>query len=125
MSFNNRPLQKSLPGLLLALSFFCSAQTGQTDEPPDRARQLHQKCLVIDGHNDLPWAMREKAASSFKQADIAEPQPQFHTDIPRLKQGNVGAQFWSAYVPSETQKERRSAHYTLEQIDLIHRMIKR
>lgn len=91
----------------------------------DRARQLHQQCLVIDGHNDLPWAMREKAASSFKQADIAESQPQFHTDIPRLKQGNVGAQFWSAYVPSDTRKERRSAHYTLEQIDLIHRMIKR
>ncbi len=91
----------------------------------DRARALHRQCLVIDGHNDLPWTMREKAASSFKQADIAQPQPRFHTDIPRLRQGNVGAQFWSAYVPSETRKERRAAHYTLEQIDLIHRMIKR
>ncbi|WP_417391580.1 dipeptidase [Gimesia sp.] len=118
---------------LLALAFISLIQTGQAADPTerkpviltDRARQLHQQCLVIDGHNDLPWTMREKAASSFKQADIALPQPQFHTDIPRLKQGNVGAQFWSAYVPSETQKERRSAHYTLEQIDLIHRMIKR
>ncbi len=91
----------------------------------ERAKKLHQQCLVIDGHNDLPWTMREKAASSFKQADISKPQPKFHTDIPRLKQGNVGAQFWSAYVPSETRLERRSAHYTLEQIDLIHRMIKR
>lgn len=91
----------------------------------DRARKLHQSCLVIDGHNDLPWALREKAASSFKQADISMPQPRFHTDIPRLRQGNVGAQFWSAYVPSETRLERRSAHNTLEQIDLIHRMIKR
>lgn len=91
----------------------------------ERARKLHQQCLVIDGHNDLPWAMREKAASSFKQADISQPQPRFHTDIPRLKQGNVGAQFWSAYVPSETRLERRAAHNTLEQIDLIHRMIKR
>lgn len=91
----------------------------------ERAKKLHQQCIVIDGHNDLPWAMREKAASSFKQADISLPQPKFHTDIPRLKKGNVGAQFWSAYVPSETRLERRSAHYTLEQIDLIHRMIKR
>ncbi|MCA9014119.1 MAG: dipeptidase [Planctomycetaceae bacterium] len=91
----------------------------------DRARKLHQECLVIDGHNDLPWTMREKASSSFKQADISQPQPQFHTDIPRLRKGNVGAQFWSAYVPSETRLERRAAHNTLEQIDLIHRMIKR
>ncbi|QDV52054.1 Membrane dipeptidase (Peptidase family M19) [Gimesia fumaroli] len=91
----------------------------------ERARKLHQQCLVIDGHNDLPWTMRQKAASSFKQADISKPQPKFHTDIPRLKQGNVGAQFWSAYVPSETRLERRAAHETLEQIDLIHRMIKR
>ncbi|WP_145219006.1 dipeptidase [Gimesia alba] len=91
----------------------------------ERARKLHQQCLVIDGHNDLPWTMRQKAASSFKQADISQPQPKFHTDIPRLKTGNVGAQFWSAYVPSETRLERRAAHNTLEQIDLIHRMIKR
>lgn len=91
----------------------------------DRARELHRQCLVVDGHNDLPWTMREKAASSFKQADIAQPQPKFHTDIPRLREGNVGAQFWSAYVPAETSQERRAAHYTLEQIDLIHRMIKR
>lgn len=133
MRVNDRRLPQTIPGLLLALAFISSAQTGQAAEPPDRkpviltdrARQLHQQCLVIDGHNDLPWAMREKAASSFKQADISQPQTQFHTDIPRLKQGNVGAQFWSAYVPSETRLERRAAHNTLEQIDLIHRMIKR
>jgi len=133
MRVYEQQLKQTIPGLLLALAFMSLAQSTPAAEKTvrkpviltDRARQLHQQCLVIDGHNDLPWTMREKAASSFKQADIAEPQPQFHTDIPRLKQGNVGAQFWSAYVPSETQKERRSAHYTLEQIDLIHRMIKR
>ncbi|MFQ5734181.1 MAG: dipeptidase [Planctomycetaceae bacterium] len=91
----------------------------------ERARKLHAQCLVIDGHNDLPWVMRTKAASSFKQADIAKPQPQFHTDIPRLKKGNVGAQFWSAYAPASTRQQRRSAHYVLEQIDLVHRMVKR
>jgi len=91
----------------------------------ERALQLHKRCLVIDGHNDLPWVMRKKAASSFKQADIAQPQPQFHTDIPRLKKGGVGAQFWSAYAPASTRFNRRSAHYVLEQIDLVHRMVKR
>ncbi|QDT28670.1 Membrane dipeptidase (Peptidase family M19) [Gimesia panareensis] len=123
----------SLPILIPLLAALCLAPRLSLAAPPerkpivltDRARQLHQQCLVIDGHNDLPWTMKEKAASSFKQADIAKPQPQFHTDIPRLRQGNVGAQFWSAYVPAETRQERRAAHYTLEQIDLIHRMVKR
>lgn len=118
--------------LLLLASMFNSPVLLQAEQPvrkpvvlTEGARKLHQQCLVIDGHNDLPWTMRQKAASSFKQADISLPQPQFHTDIPRLRQGNVGAQFWSAYVPSETRKDRRAAHETLEQIDLIHRMIKR
>ncbi|WP_339733084.1 dipeptidase [uncultured Gimesia sp.] len=120
--------------VLLTLAFSLILTPGllpaeQPDRKPvvltERARKLHQECLVIDGHNDLPWAMRQKAASSFKQADISQPQPKFHTDIPRLRKGNVGAQFWSAYVPSETRLERRAAHNTLEQIDLIHRMIKR
>lgn len=118
---------------LLLLASMCNSPVLLQAEQPvrkpvvltERARKLHQQCLVIDGHNDLPWTMRQKAASSFKQADISLPQPQFHTDIPRLRQGNVGAQFWSAYVPSETRKDRRAAHETLEQIDLIHRMIKR
>lgn len=117
---------------ILFLSMLLPPASMQAEQPvrkpvvlTERARKLHQQCLVIDGHNDLPWTMRQKAASSFKQADISSPQPQFHTDIPRLRQGNVGAQFWSAYVPSETRKERRAAHDTLEQIDLIHRMIKR
>lgn len=118
--------------LTLALPLILTPGFLSADEPPrkpvvltERARKLHQECLVIDGHNDLPWAMRQKAASSFKQADISQSQPKFHTDIPRLRKGNVGAQFWSAYVPSETRLERRAAHNTLEQIDLIHRMIKR
>lgn len=91
----------------------------------DRARKLHAQCIVIDGHNDLPWAMRQKASSSFRVADISKPQPQFHTDIPRLKKGNMGMQFWSAYAPAETRQQKRAAHYVLEQIDLVHRMVKR
>lgn len=91
----------------------------------ERARELHRSAIVIDGHNDLPWVMREKAGSSFDRADIARPQPQFHTDIARLRAGGVGGQFWSAYAPAETRQQRRAAQYVLEQIDLIHRMIKR
>lgn len=91
----------------------------------DEARVFHRQCLLADGHNDLPWVMRTKAGSSFETADIAKPQPQFHTDIPRLRKGNVGWQFWSAYAPASTRQEKRAAHYVLEQIDLIRRMVRR
>jgi membrane dipeptidase len=91
----------------------------------DAARKLHAECLVFDGHNDLPWTMRTKAGSSFDAADIAVPQERFHTDIPRLRAGGLGAQFWSAYVPSDTARDGVAAHQVLEQIDLIHRMVRR
>ena len=54
---------------------------------------------VVDGHNDLPWAMR-KVGYDFAAVDIAQSQPQLHTDLPRLRPAGVGAQFWSVYVPS-------------------------
>ncbi len=90
-----------------------------------RGRELHRCCLVIDGHNDLPWVLRTKAGASFITADIAQPQPQFNTDIPRLRQGGVGAQFWAAYAPAETVRNKTAAHDVLEQIDLIRRMVRR
>ncbi|HEV3204230.1 MAG TPA: dipeptidase, partial [Gemmataceae bacterium] len=79
---------------------------------------------LVDGHNDLPYQFRQKGDSSFQQVDIARPQPKLHTDIPRLRQGGVGAQFWSAYVSTRTMKTGTSVKETLEQIDVIHRMVK-
>lgn len=99
------------------------------DRPPvvltDRARELHASSFVFDGHNDLPWEVRTKAGGTWDNADISQPQPRFHTDIPRLKAGGVGAQFWSVYVPSDTRLKGQSAHQVLEQIDLVKRMVKR
>ena len=89
------------------------------------AIELHQSCLVFDGHNDLPWQFRERDMPSFDQLDIAQPQPDLHTDIPRLRAGGVGAQFWSVFVPFSTSTEGKSLLTTLEQIDLVHRMIER
>jgi membrane dipeptidase len=88
------------------------------------ALRIHQSAIVIDGHNDLPYRVREQADSSFERLDIDQPQPQLHTDIPRLRRGGVGAQFWAAYVPCEMIKGG-AARYAIEQIDLIHRMIAR
>ena len=56
---------------------------------------------VFDGHNDLPWALRSAGDSAAAPVDIAVPVPFTHTDLPRLRAGGVGAQFWSVYVPSE------------------------
>jgi membrane dipeptidase len=90
----------------------------------DEARALHKDSLVVDGHNDLPWQFREKKDLSFLTLDIARRQKGIHTDIPRLREGGVGAQFWAAYVPATTRKDHSAVRMTLEQIDVIHRMVK-
>src|SRR5262249_53461898 len=90
----------------------------------EEALRIHREALLVDGHNDLPWQFREKADLSFFKLDIAKPQKSIHTDIPRLRQGGVGAQFWSAFVPAETRKKGTAVRETLEQIDVIHRMIR-
>ncbi len=89
------------------------------------ALEVHRLSFVFDGHNDLPWELRSRADAGFVKFDIAQPQPKLHTDIARLKQGGVGAQFWSAYVPADTMKTGDALLQTLEQIDLIHRLTRR
>ncbi len=93
-------------------------------ELTQKAINLHRSSIVIDGHNDLPWTMRAQADSDFDKVDISKPTT-FHTDIPRLKKGNVGAQFWSVYVPASLMKSGNAAQVTFDQIELVHRMIKR
>ena len=78
---------------------------------------------VVDGHNDLPWAMRE-VGYDFDRVDIAVSQPQLHTDLPRLRAGGMGAQFWSVYVPSSMAGDD-AVTATLEQIDAVYDMIQR
>ncbi len=90
-----------------------------------RALQVHQRGFVWDGHNDLPWALREKASGSLDRMDISQRQPSLHTDIPRLRAGNVGAQFWSVYVPDETAQDGTAFQKTLEQIALVRQMVER
>ena len=116
----------------IALAVVVSAACPAADPPKargeivltDKALDLHKSALLVDGHNDLPWELRRKADSSFRNIDLTRPQPKFHTDLPRLKQGGVGAQFWSAYVPVSTAKQGTAVTTTLEQIDVIHRMVR-
>jgi len=91
----------------------------------DAARQVHAAGFIFDGHNDLPWAVRTDFSSSFDLADISQNVPKLHTDIPRLRQGNVGAQFWSVFVPVSTPEDGSAFLKTLEQIELVRAMVKR
>ncbi len=76
---------------------------------------------VVDGHNDLPWAMR-KVRYDFAARDIASPQPEMHTDLGRLRAGGVAGQFWSVYVPC-SYRGADAVTATLEQIDAVHTMV--
>jgi membrane dipeptidase len=94
-------------------------------DPMARVRNLHRQVPLIDGHNDYPWALRGlDPGRDFAKADITGSVPTLHTDIPRLRQGGVGGQFWSVYVPSSMQG-REAVRATLEQIDIVHRMVAR
>jgi membrane dipeptidase len=85
-----------------------------------RARDLLRRFPLIDGHNDLPWNLRERGG--LTATDLAEPVVGTHTDLPRLAAGGVGAQFWSVFVPATLAGEAAVAT-VLEQIDLTRRMI--
>jgi membrane dipeptidase len=86
------------------------------------SRELLSRTPLIDGHNDLAWAMRCLAESGAPAVDITRRQTATRTDLPRLREGCVGAQFWSVYVPS-TLAGDSAVTATLEQIDLVHTMI--
>jgi membrane dipeptidase len=89
----------------------------------DEARRIHESSLVIDGHNDMPWEIRKQAGGNFDKLDIAQLQPTLQTDIPKLRKGGVGAQFWSVWVPVDTARRGTALTTTLEQIELVKKMI--
>jgi membrane dipeptidase len=76
---------------------------------------------VVDGHNDLAWAMRELCGYDLDQVDLTQSVPQLHTDVPRLRAGGVGGQFWSVFVPSSL-PGGQAVVATLEQVDFVRRM---
>ena len=98
-------------------------QAQPEDRALARARALLKTAILIDGHNDLPWAIRAdpKAPGDVAAYDLRGEVPG-QTDLARLKEGRVGAQFWSVYVPGEG---ARPAATQLEQIELARRMIAR
>jgi membrane dipeptidase len=91
----------------------------------EEARELLTRFPVVDGHNDLPWALREHVRYDLDKLDIAHDQSGLlHTDIPRLRRGGVGGQFWSVYVRTDLAGDE-AVSATLEQIDAVGRLIAR
>src|SRR5262245_43442112 len=90
----------------------------------DAATKLHKSVPLIDGHNDLPWEYREKVSRKFSKLDVSKPQPQLMTDIARLREGGVGGQFWSVYVPTDFEGAD-AVPATLEQIDVVYELLRR
>ncbi|MFE7560700.1 dipeptidase [Kitasatospora sp. NPDC057500] len=91
----------------------------------ERAKAVLRATPVVDGHNDLPWAMREQVGYDLDALDLAADQSaRLHTDLARLTAGGVGAQFWSVYVPSRLAGDH-AVSATLEQIDFVHALVGR
>ncbi|MCB9377598.1 MAG: membrane dipeptidase [Holophagales bacterium] len=118
----SRPQSAALAALLL----FASPALAGTDEDAAlrHARELLASTILIDGHNDLPWVIREwaEAPMDVEKYDLRKSAPH-ETDLARLRAGGVGAQFWSVYVPGEIGSG--FARVQLEQIDIARRMIAR
>jgi len=122
-----RALRSSAPHtLLLALvALPMTAQAQAADPVLEHAKRLLASTILIDGHNDLPWEIR-----TFKEAprDVVAYDLRGHakgdTDLERLAEGRVGAQFWSIYIPGEI-KDSGYARVQLEQFDIARRMIAR
>jgi membrane dipeptidase len=113
------------PALALGLLALVAAPA---EPSPDAARARALAVLarhpVVDGHNDLPWAIREAKASMDVAAYDLRRRTPGNTDLARLKEGRVGGQFWSVYVPGEAKFEDY-ARIQLEQIDIARQVIAR
>jgi membrane dipeptidase len=90
----------------------------------NEVEKLLERALLVDGHNDLPWAIWDQADRDLGKLDIRQRQPSLQTDLPRLRAGGVGGQFWSVYVPSEL-KGAQAVSAVLEQIYLVRRLCDR
>ena len=114
--------------LLLLSTHVRAADGGTPGAAPDpklleRARGILQRAPLIDTHNDLPYALLLKGGGDLGKVDLGVRQPDLPADIPRLREGRVGAQYWSIYVDSDTQATRSALHEALRVFDVALRAI--
>jgi membrane dipeptidase len=118
--------------LMTALAFggLPSQAHAQTWTPPDpallaRARAILAEALLIDGHNDLPSQILENGDGDLDSLDIAQSQPALMTDLPRMRAGRLGAQFWAAYVDVDSIATGAALRQGLREVDMVRRMVSR
>jgi membrane dipeptidase len=116
------PLAFTRSRIFCGLALLAAAPCLAADDPLTHAKALLARHPVIDGHNDLPWAIRENLAAprDVLAYDLRRPTAGA-TDLERLRQGGVGGQFWSVYVPYQP----IAASTQLEQIDIARRIVLR
>jgi membrane dipeptidase len=90
----------------------------------DRAKALLQQAPLIDGHNDLPRMLITTRAGDLSQLDMGRVQPSLCADIPRLREGKVGAQYWAISAEDSTQSTHMALHEALRQFDVTLRLIR-
>ena len=114
--------------VLAAMNLSTSSAADKPDRHLLEARRILRQVPLIDGHNDVPWQYRKRATNDLFALDLehdtAGLKPAMHTDIPRLRAGQVGGQFWSVYV-SVKPSGAEAVQATIEQIDVVHRMCAR
>ena len=110
---------------MIALFLAQAAASASLPPVPPRIERLLDRAPVIDGHNDLPWEIRQgydaKVEALDLRRDTAALGHPLQTDIPRLRRGRVGGQFWSVYIPAGVTGPR-AVEMTLEEIDIVHRL---
>jgi membrane dipeptidase len=94
------------------------------DQSSSHARDILRTSPLIDGHNDLAYSLREMVGLATSTVDLRQAQPTLDTDIPRLRAGLVGGQFWSVWVPADL-PEPDAMRQSLEQLDVVHGFIDR
>ncbi|MGM0459706.1 MAG: dipeptidase [Bacteroidota bacterium] len=100
---------------------------GSDEERRQQAIDILERVPLFDGHNDAPYQYRNRVDYKFSDLDFYDTTQldnPMHTDIPRLKEGRVGAQWWSVYVPADI-PEDEAVKRTMEQIDFVYRMAER
>ncbi|WP_135212253.1 dipeptidase [Vitreimonas flagellata] len=124
---------RKLPSVLFAAALIAAPSLALAQTPPnaqERARidRILRRTPLIDGHNDLPWEIRDSHNNNLDAVDLnsdtRQLTPPLHTDIARLREGRVGGQFWSVYVPAAL-KGTAATEAVFEQIDLTRRIIAR
>lgn len=122
---NKKKITNKIRFALFFLLLSLSGMNVYAQDYKARAIEILESVPLFDGHNDVPWQYRNRVEYKFSELDFnntAGLDNPMHTDIPRLIEGRVGAQWWSVYVSANI-PENEAVKQTMEQIDFVHRMV--